>query len=254
MEEKNEPKLYGSVLIKAKSILDAILNSESAPTLNEISQLAQINAPTTLKILTTLEVLRFVRRDSESRRFYLGTQFLTYGQKASESFDIRSITHKLLQQLRDATGETVNLGVYQDDHVVLVEKLESPSSIKLKSTVGGRMNLYSSSMGKAMLSQYSDDQLKDYIARTDFEPITSSTIVKATKLRADVTNIRSVGFSVDDEENEPDVYCIGAAIVSNHHIYGAFSVSAPKYRVPEDQRRNFIRLVLETQHQIQQLL
>ncbi|WP_047998588.1 IclR family transcriptional regulator [Lactiplantibacillus herbarum] len=252
--ENEKPKLYGSVLIKAKSILDAILNSEAAPTLNEISQLAGINAPTTLKILTTLEVLGFVRRDSESRRYYLGTQFLTYGQKASESFDIRSVTHEPLQRLRDATGETVNLGIYQDDHVVLVEKLESPSSIKLKSTIGGRMSLYSSSMGKAMLSQYSDEQLKAYITRTHFEAITANTIVKASKLRADVTNIRSVGFSVDDEENEPDVYCIGAAIVGDNHIYGAFSVSAPKYRVPEDQRRNFIRLVLETQHQIQQLL
>ncbi|PRO86891.1 IclR family transcriptional regulator [Lactiplantibacillus pentosus] len=250
----DRPKLYGSVLIKAKSILDAILNTESAPTLNEISQKAGINAPTTLKILTTLEALGFVRRDADSRRFYLGTQFLTYGQKASESFDIRSVTHELLQRLRDATGETVNLGVCQDDSVVLVEKLESPSSIKLKSTIGGRMNLYSSSMGKAILSQYSDQQLKDYFERTKLEPVTENTIVKVPTLRADLSRIRSVGFSIDDEENEPDIYCIGAAIVSEHHLYGAFSVSAPKYRVPEERRRNFIRLVLETQHRIQELL
>ncbi|MFB9769269.1 IclR family transcriptional regulator [Lactiplantibacillus modestisalitolerans] len=247
-------KLYGSVLIKAKLILDAILNMETAPTLNEISRASKINAPTTLKILTTLEALGFVRRDSDSRKYYLGTQFLMYGQKASESFDIRSVTRTLLQRLRDATGETVNLGVAQDDDVVLVEKLESPSSIKLKSTVGGRMNLYSSSMGKAILAQYSEEQLKAYFARTTLEPVTDNTITRIPALKADLNNIRSVGFSIDDEENEPDIYCIGAAIMRNQHLYGAFSVSAPKYRVPEERRRNFIRLVLETQHQIQEML
>ncbi len=156
----SKPKLYGTVLIKAKTILDAILKSETAPNLNEISKLSGISTPTTLKILTTLEALHFIRRDRESRRYYLGTQFLTYGQKASESFDVRSIAHDALVKLRDATSETVNLGICQDDHVVLLEKLESPLSIKLKSTIGGQMNLYSSSMGKAILAQYSDDELK----------------------------------------------------------------------------------------------
>ncbi|AVK61494.1 IclR family transcriptional regulator [Lactobacillus sp. CBA3605] len=250
----DKPKLYGSVLIKAKMILDAILTAESAPTLNEVSRVATLNTPTTLKILTTLEALGFVRRDSDSKKYYLGTQFLMYGQKASESFDIRSVTRTLLQQLRDVTGETVNLGVCEDDRVVLVEKLESPSSIKLKSTIGGRMNLYSSSMGKAILSQYSDEKLKAYFARTKLLPVTRNTLTKIPQLRSDLTNIRNVGFSIDDEENEPDVYCIGAAIVKDQQLYGAFSVSAPKYRVPEEQRRNFIRLVLETQHQIQKLL
>jgi len=249
-----QPKLYGSVLIKAKDILDAIVGAETAPSLNDISKASSINAPTTLKILTTLEVLGFVRRDADTRKYYLGTQFLTYGQKASESFDIRSIAHTILQSLRDATGETVNLGVCQDDHVVLVEKLESASSIKLKSTIGGRMNMYSSSMGKAMLSQYSEEQLKDYLARTEFEAVTPHTITQVTKLKADLNTIRSVGFSIDDEENEADVYCIGAPIVGDNHIIGAFSVSAPKYRVPEERRRNIIRLVLEAQHKIQELL
>ncbi|RRK09894.1 IclR family transcriptional regulator [Lactiplantibacillus garii] len=254
MVDNEKPKLYGSVLIKAKTILDAILKSEAAPNLNEVSRASGINTPTTLKILTTLEVLNFVRRDSESRRYYLGTQFLAYGQKASESFDIRSVTRELLQGLRNETGETVNLGICQDDHVVLLEKLESPSSIKLKSTIGGQMNLYSSSMGKAILAQYSDEQLKGYFGRVKLKPVTDNTIVTVPGLRNDLDNIRNVGFSIDDEENEPDIYCIGAVIAGEHRIYGAFSVSAPKYRMPDDRRRNFIRLVLETQHRIQKLL
>lgn len=249
-----EPKLYGSVLIKAKTILDAILHSEAAPTLNEVSKLSKINAPTTLKILNTLEYLGFVRRDPDTRKYYLGTQFLTYGEKASSSFDIGSVTRNALQDLRDATGETVNLGVCQNDHVVLLEKLESASSIKLKSTVGGQMNLYSSSMGKAILAQYDNDKINEYIKRTDLKPVTYNTITKETALKANLENIRNVGFSIDDEENEPDIYCIGAPIVGNGQIYGAFSVSAPKYRVSEARRREFIRLVLETQHQIQRLL
>ncbi len=38
------------------------------------------------------------------------------------------------------------------------------------------------------------------------------------------------GFATDDEENDLDVICIGAALVVDNKLYGAFSVSTPKYR------------------------
>ena len=55
--------------------------------------------------------------------------------------------------------------------------------------------------------------------------------------------VKESGFATDDEENDLDVICIGAALVIDNKIYGAFSVSTPKYRF---ERENTIEKVLET--------
>jgi len=63
-----EKKLYGTVLIKASKILDCLAEGKSL-TIQEISEQASINAPTTLKILTTLEYLQYVSRIESSKEF-----------------------------------------------------------------------------------------------------------------------------------------------------------------------------------------
>ncbi|KRO17311.1 IclR family transcriptional regulator [Lacticaseibacillus saniviri] len=247
-----DQKLYGTVLVKAKEILDFILSSTRPPTLLEISAGIDLSKPTVLKILNTLTVLDFVRRDDDTKRYYLGTQLLTYADKALKGFDIRSVALPNLGELRDRTEETINLGVLANNRIALIDKLESSSSIKLKSVIGGTMNMYSSAMGKALLAQYSPNQLDQYLAETELKPLTSHTIINQTALRTNLKQIQQIGVSIDDEENEPEVFCIGAPLMKNNQIYGAFSVSAPKYRINAERRTELIRLVLNAQREIEQ--
>lgn len=210
--------------------------------------------PTTLKILNTMEMLGWVRRDDLTKQYYLGTQLITYADKALQSIDIAKIAHPFLQKLRDETQETINLGILRDQKVFLVEKLESPQSIKLQSTIGGSMNLYSSAMGKAILATYSPQELRNYMSNQDFKVLTPNTIVSAAKLRKNINLIRETGFSMDDEENEEDVFCLGATIRKADRLYGAFSISTPTYRLSEDRKNKFVRLLLNTKAEIEEAL
>lgn len=65
--------------------------------------------PTTLKILKTLELLGWVHRDPLTKHYFLGTQLITYADKALKSIDIAKIAYPSLQKLRDETQETINL-------------------------------------------------------------------------------------------------------------------------------------------------
>ncbi|ERL65741.1 IclR family transcriptional regulator [Schleiferilactobacillus shenzhenensis] len=243
-------KLYGTVLVKAKAIMDYTLSAEAAPTLMDISRGTSLTKPTALKILTTLCALGFMHRDDRTRRYTLGTQFIPYATKALASFSIRDVALPALEALRQATGETVNLGVLADDQVMLVEKLESPNSIKLKSTIGGRMHLYSSAMGKAILATFPPDQLAAYFHTVTLQPVTPHTLTTPAALQRNLTEIQTMGVAIDNEENELEVFCVGATIYRHHRLFGAFSVSAPKYRVPQERQAELVRQVLNTQHAI----
>lgn len=159
--------------------------------------------------------------------------------------------HVLLEDLRDKTEETINLGIERNNKIILVEKLESPRSIKLQSTIGGSMNLYSSAMGKAILATFSSKSLDSYFKSTKMVPMTPHTITTPSKLQKDLNSIKELGVSVDNEENEEEVFCLGASIVRDGQLYGAFSISAPKYRMPQERRSAFVRMLLDTKHAIE---
>jgi DNA-binding IclR family transcriptional regulator len=128
-----QQKPYGTVLIKAKDILDYLMKADDPPSLADMSAALSSSKPTILKILNTLDMIGFVRRDESTKRYYLGTELIPYAQKALDSFDIAKVARPFLENLRDETNETINLGIVRNDKIVLVEKLESPNSIKLES-------------------------------------------------------------------------------------------------------------------------
>lgn len=249
MDKKTKP--YGTVLLRANDILNYLLNSQTAPTLGDISTALNFSKPTTLKILNTLQLLRWIHRSPRTKQYYLGTQLISYGDKALDSMSLVSLARPYLLKLRDETEETINLGIVQDEHIVLIDKLESPMSVKLQSTIGGQMNLYSSSMGKAILATYSNSHLRQYLQTHRLKALTKNTITTDHKLEENIKLIKEAGFSMDNEENEQDVFCLGAVIKKNKRVYGAFSISTPVYRLPEDRKNKFVRLLLNTQAKIE---
>lgn len=252
--EMQQSKPYGTVLIKQKEILDFMLHYDGAPTLADISKGLGRPKPTLLKILNTLELIGFVRKNEDTKQYILGVSLIPYAQKAVSSFDIVEVANPYLRKLRDLTQETVNLGVIRDNKVVLIQKLESPQSIKMQSEIGGTMRLYSSAMGKASLATYSQSKLINYLNNISFKAVTDHTITNSQILTDELRIIQRNGYATDDEENERDVYCIGAALYKNGHLYGAFSISTPKYRLSDERKKEFVDLLKQTQQSILEAL
>lgn len=250
MGEIMENKLYGTVLLKAKQILDYIAEAAEAPTLNDLSKNIAISKPTIYKILKTLEYCGYVRVEGDDKRYRLGTVFLHYAESVDRSINIIEIARPALRKLRDATGETINLGMVQDNSIILLSKLESTHSIKLVSIVGGKMNMYSSSMGKALLAEYPSRKLEKYLATVKPQKLTENTITDRDALIQDLAATRQRGYSIDNVENQPGVYCLGFPLVSQGHIYGAFSISTPQYRITEEKKKKFVQLGKQTQQEI----
>jgi DNA-binding IclR family transcriptional regulator len=251
-----ENKLYGTVLLKAKQILDYIARTKDGVTLNDLSKNLDISKPTIYKILKTLEFCGYVRVVfvGEEKFYHLGTIFLQYAQSVNDSINIVEIANPFLKKLRDETAETVNLGIEEDNSIVLLSKMESTHSIKLVSVVGGKMHMFSSSMGKAILATYSQEQLDEYLATVEFQKMTENTITNKKDLIADLEKTRAQGFSIDNVENQPGVYCLGFTLTANGKVYGAFSISTPEFRMNAEKRDQFIALGKQIQQEIEQHL
>lgn len=53
---------------------------------------------------------------------------------------------------------------------------------------------------------------------------------------------------------EQEIYCIGASLIKDQEIVGAFSISLPKYRLTPEYKTTLIDAIIATKQQIEQAL
>lgn len=243
-------KLYGTVLLKATDILNYIYQSSTAPTLKDINLNTKISKPTILKILKTLEYCGFVKSNGKIKKYYLGTKFIKYGDKATKDFDIVDIAMPLLSELRDQTTEAVNLGIAENNRIILLKRANSTNNIRFELTLGESMPMYCSAMGKAILSVWPENRQKEYLKKVTLIRQTQNTITSPDKLLNEIEKIRRRHYAIDNIENQDGIYCIGFPLNKGDHILGAFSISAPIFRLNDEKIKNWIDYGLETRRKI----
>ncbi|MDF7637906.1 IclR family transcriptional regulator [Lactobacillus sp. ESL0791] len=245
-----EAKLYGTVLLKAKVIMNVLLEANGGLTLDEISSKAIIPKPTTFKILKTLDYIKFVRKDAAGKKYFLGTKMIGYGNKALKGFDIVSLSNPYIKQLSEVTNETINLGIEEDFKVILLKKIDSRQPINLNSRVGGSMELYSSAMGKAILATKTDEELDQYFSEVQLKPLTDNTVTSINELRQQIIQIKKDKFALENQENQDEVVCIGIAIEKYGKLFGAISISIPEYRLNNFKLADLEKLIISVKNKI----
>jgi DNA-binding IclR family transcriptional regulator len=185
---------------------------------------------TTHRYVTTLLKLGVLRRDSTGRLF-LGLKLVELANALLSGDDLCRAGEPIMQDLVARTGETVHLGIPESGYVVYVAKVESPQSVRLVSQVGARVPMHRTAMGKALLAGLGSEELRRALAQSR-DSRSELTHPADAILLAELEQVRASGAAIDDEENEPGVRCVGAAIVGrDHRPLGAISVSAPASRV-----------------------
>lgn len=228
---KQNKQPYGTVLIKANQILLYLAECQEPQRLYQIVEHTNLTNSTASKILNTLEIIGYVQRNPNNQEFSLGPTLTRFAQRSIEQMDIKEVSRTHLQQLQEATMETIHLGIMDHNRVVYIEKLESKNPVNLSSQIGKSIPLYCSAMGKALLADLPDEKFEEYLQKNELLPKTAQTITSKTDLKKEIKRIRNLGYAFDDAEHEEDVFCVGASITVNGRNFGAFSVSVPKYRL-----------------------
>src|SRR5258708_7598061 len=121
------------VLDRAVRVLDAL---EARPqTLAELVASTGLARATAHRLAVALEAHGLVARDPGGR-FVLGPALSRLGAAATEGPALASLAVPVLEGLRDATGESVQLYVRRGDERVCVVALESPHSLRTIVPVG----------------------------------------------------------------------------------------------------------------------
>lgn len=246
-----ENKPYGTAILRAKQILDFLEQENRPVNLQKIYTSLNTSKSTVLKILNTLCLIGYVKRDEATKRYTLGTRLISYGEAARKSFSIVAVAEPDLRALNEQIGETVHLGAYDRDRIIYIKKLNAKSKVILRSQVGHSVDLYCSAMGKAYLAEQSDDDVLDYLNRIQMIKKAKNTICEKHRFLQEIQEIRKSGYAIDDQENEDDIYCVAIAVRNNEEVEGLISVSSPIYRMSDTKKEQITEQLLKAKKNIE---
>ncbi len=234
-----------STVVKAIGILDILAaKADKGISLAELSAMIKMPKSSTHRHLATLQELGLAER-KDGDRFYLGTKVIELAGLFLANSDLRIESQAVLNDLAEKTGETIHLAVPSGTEVVYIAKVESRHALGMSSHLGGRLPMYCTALGKSILA-FSNPELLQAVLAEPLRPHTPNSLISGKALITDLALVRSRGYAIDDEENEPGIRCVGAPIFDyTASPVAAISISVPRERMDQERLRSLGSLVSE---------
>ncbi len=227
-----------SVTSRALAILDAFDSSAPRLSLSEIADRSGTPLTTTHRLLAELTGWGALGRRPDGR-YEIGPKLWDLGLLAPVQLELRQIAAPFLMDVHTAIRDTVHLAVRDGLSALYVERVSGRESVPVVSSVGSRLPLHATGVGKVLLAA-APPEVEQEVLRS-LTRITRTTVVDPGRLRRELTEVRRRHYARTSEEMSPGAASL-AVPVQVERPQGPLVVAALGIVVPP-QRRDIPRLV-----------
>ncbi|PJI07293.1 MULTISPECIES: IclR family transcriptional regulator [Clostridium] len=231
---------------RSLSIIEVLSDYENGLGITEISEKVGLHKSTVFRLLSTLIYKGYVQQDKNSSRYGLTLKLFELGNKKVENMSLVTVALPYIKKLMEKTNEVVHLVVRDGTDMVYISKVEPQKTIRMYSSIGKRIPLYCTAVGKAMMSQMLDNEVEEIWEKSDIKKLTDRTITDLETMKKELKKVKEKGYAIDEQENEIGIRCIGTIIRDyKGNICGAASVSGSILSFTEDKIGDFSKWMLE---------
>ncbi|MBC7226141.1 MAG: IclR family transcriptional regulator [Thermoflexales bacterium] len=233
-------------VLRALALLEAV--AEGVHDLEGLSAHVGLSRSTAHRLLTTLVRAGYLRH-SPREGYRLGPKLIELGFRAHAGLHLPSLARPYLEELSEATRETVHLGVLDGNQVVYIDKVPGKRELQMASYIGARVPAQSTALGKALVSTLPREEwLRAFVPGLRR---TERTIAEADRFLEEIERVAREGYALDLEENEPGIRCVAAPVRDGAgRGVAAVSISSAVLYLTEERIRELIPLVRETARRI----
>lgn len=217
-----------SVLERAFRVLNAFAPRDSRLRLAELSRRTGLPKGSLHRMVTQLVTVGALERVDD--RYQLGLRMFEIARMVPVQLRLREVMLPFMEDLYEATHETVHLGVLRDTEVIYIDRIAGHRQVYCPTRVGGRMPAHCTSLGKAMLA-FSDPEVLEKVIAGGLPALSPHTITVPRVLRQQIEQARTDGVAYDNEESLRGLVCVGAPVLHHHEVVAALSVTGPKARL-----------------------
>ncbi len=217
-----------SVLKRAFCLLEVLGSDGTSVGLAELARRAGLPKATAYRLANQLIDLHVLERAGQE--YQLGLKLFELGNSVARQRELREAALPFMEDLYEATHETIHLGVLDDIEVLYVEKIAGRRRCAVPTTLGSRKPLYCTGLGKAILA-YSTPQLVEAVIQNGLPRCTRYTITDPHRLELELTRAAETGVAYDREEYELGITCVGSPLLNRAgRAWAAISVTGPATR------------------------
>jgi DNA-binding IclR family transcriptional regulator len=232
---------------RAFTVLEFLAQSRRGHSISELSRALSLPKSSIHLLLTTLERRGYLQKSNQTGKYRFGLKLISLSRTALEGLELRDEARPFLQTLMRNTGLTVHMTVLERNEAVIIEKVEAPGLIRVATWVGRRLDVNCTGAGKALIAFISEEQFDRQIKPGGLAKHNHKSIVSVVKLKRELSQIRKCGYSIDDEEDEIGLRCIGAPIFdSSGQAIASISVAGTTAQLPMERIHSTAATVKET--------
>ncbi len=211
-------------------VLEALARLGGA-TLSALSEQVGLPASTTHRLLATLHGHGMVGFDDSVQEWSVGVGAFRIGSAYLVRTNLVDGSRRTLRDLMAKTGETANLAILENAHIVYVSQVETQNPIRAFFRPGTRSQMHVSGIGKALMAAMARPDVEKILRATGLPGFTEKSLTTPEALFADLERSAARGWALDDEEHYAGMRCVAAPIYNAFgEAFAGLSVSGPLAR------------------------
>ncbi|MCL2481992.1 MAG: IclR family transcriptional regulator [Propionibacteriaceae bacterium] len=219
-------------LLRGLHILDMFSREHTSIGIGEMAQELGLHKSSASRLASTLGSAGYLQLSGSAGTYELGPRLTALGVLAGMNTDIQRIVLPYLERLTWLTGETGHLAEREGKFATTLAVTDGWYTVRMHSWQGKLSPAYCSSMGMILLAAEGERVIRDLYKPADLIQRTPHTVTSLDALVAETSQVVQRGYSIDDEELEEGLRCIGAPIVNAFgQIDASISISGPAQRV-----------------------
>jgi len=244
-QKNSNQKYFVNSVIDAFRILEMLDKSQRPLKISQIAKELDEGKSKVFRFMTTLKHLKYVDQNPETKEYTLSTNLIKLGNFQKREFFLISLTSGSLDYLGENTEETINLSILDGTEVLYLAKRDSPFPFRMCVEVGGRAPVYSTALGKALVSYCSPLDLERLLPSEEpYKKYTQNTVSTRLELETHLGKVRQEGVAFDNEEMFLGLRCIAVPIFQRGKVVAAISISSPSSRLNQTRLIKYKELLI----------
>jgi DNA-binding IclR family transcriptional regulator len=141
------------------------------------------------RFLSVLTKLGYVQKSAHSGKYFATLKIFQLGVSVRNKLSLIGIARPYMEELGEMLKETVNIAVFAQDNVVVIDRVQSPTTLPTNIIVGQHLPAYCTAFGKIFLAAMSAKELDRYLKTAILKPLTAQTITQTQALREELKKI-----------------------------------------------------------------
>jgi DNA-binding IclR family transcriptional regulator len=223
----NSSRPGATVTGRALALLGAFDDDHRRLPLTALAERAELPLPTAHRLVAELVAWGALARAPDGA-YVVGRRLWDVGLLAPARTDLRELASPYLHDLYGATLATVHLAVRDGTEVLYLDRLRGNASVPIVSTVGSRLPLHATGVGKVLLAHAPADvqqQVMGHLTR-----VTPYTITQPGRLRRQLARVLRDGYATTVEEMSLGACSVAVPVRSGARVVAALGMVVPSLR------------------------